>query len=166
MLLYHLAQPQMDQLRPYLRRMEHECITTVLSGALHAGGGARSLVGARIDTMGGKEAECMAEARLSQLQKVILDAIWSETSRLETTLEPRGESGLLARVREWGVEWHPSLWNDTWTPTDRAVLSRALRRLEQRGLVERKNERTGKSTRTTHVRLTERGREVAKWLTQ
>jgi len=33
MLLYHLAQQHMDQLRPYLQRMETECITTVVVDA-------------------------------------------------------------------------------------------------------------------------------------
>ena len=41
-----------------------------------------------------------------------------------------------------------------------------LRRLEQRGLVERKNEVTNTPRRTTNVRLTDRGREVAKRLTK
>jgi DNA-binding PadR family transcriptional regulator len=74
--------------------------------------------------------------------------------------------GLLARVQEWGVDWDPSRGQDSWTPTDRAVVSRALRRLEQRGLVERKNEQTDNPARTTNVRLTARGREVANRLTK
>ena len=112
------------------------------------------------------ETAFMPEARLSQLQKVLLEVVWDETRRLETTLEARGEQGLLARVRCWGVEWYPSRWLDGSTPADRAVVSRALRRLEQRGLVERKNQRTGKPGRTTNVRLTDRGREIAKRLTK
>ena len=112
------------------------------------------------------ETEFIPEARLSQLQKVLLEAVWDETCRLETTLEARGEQGLLARVRYWGVEWYPSRWLDDSMPADRAVVSRALRRLEQRGLVERKNQRTGKSGRTTNVRLTNWGLEIAKRLTK
>jgi hypothetical protein len=111
------------------------------------------------------EAAGIAEARLSWLQKAILAAVWAGTSSLETDLEVRGQHDLLARVQYWGVEWYPRQWLERWTPADRAVFSRALRRLEQRGLVERKNARTVESTCTTHVRLTERGREVAKRLT-
>jgi hypothetical protein len=113
-----------------------------------------------------EDAEFIPEARLSQLQKVILGIVWDETVRLETDLTARGQHRLLARVQYWGVEWHPGRYMDDWTPADRAVFSRSLRRLEQRGLVERKNERTGESTRTTNVRLTDRGREVAKRLTK
>jgi hypothetical protein len=123
-------------------------------------------VGGALSMTYAAETEFIPEARLSQLQKALLEVVWDETSRLETTLEARGEHGLLARVRYWGVEWYPSRWADRWTPADRAVVSRALRRLEQRGFVERKNERTGQPGRTTNVRLTDRGREVAKWLTK
>jgi hypothetical protein len=111
------------------------------------------------------EAEFIAEARLSGLQKTILSIVWAETSSLETDLEASGRHDLLAQVRYWDVDWHPSQWLDIWTPADRAVFSRALRRLEQCGLVERKNAWTVESIRTTHVRLTERGCEVAKRLT-
>jgi DnaB-like helicase N terminal domain len=102
---------------------------------------------------------------LSRLQKDILRDVWEETVRVERVLETKGMTGLLARVQYWGIEWYPSRGHDRWTPTDRAVVSRALRRLEQRGLVERKNECTGQPGRTTNVRLTERGREIAKQLT-
>ena len=111
------------------------------------------------------DAAFIPEARLSQLQKTILELVWAETYRLETALEARGQRGLLARVQDWGVDWAPTRWADPWTPADRAVISRALRRLEQRGLVERKNEVTNTPRRTTNVRLTDRGREVAKRLT-
>jgi hypothetical protein len=113
-----------------------------------------------------EEAEFIPESRLSQFQKAILGIVWDETVRLETELTARGEHGLLARVQFWGVEWYPSRWLDPWTPAGSAVVSRTLRRLEQRGLVERKNERSGQSTRTTNVRLTDRGREVTKRLTK
>jgi DNA-binding HxlR family transcriptional regulator len=106
--------------------------------------------------------EFIPEARLSRLQKGILGIVWAETCRLEAALEARGQRGLLARVRSWGVDWSPSRGQASWTPADRAVVSRALRRLEQGGLVERKNEQTGNPARTTNVRLTARGREGAK----
>jgi hypothetical protein len=106
------------------------------------------------------------EAHLSISQKEILLYVWRETSRREKVFKARGDHNLLARLQYWGIEWYPSLvfqWGyEPWSPTDRAVCSRSLRRLEQRGLVERKNERTGASRRTTNVRLTGRGRKIAK----
>lgn len=42
-------------------------------------------------------------------------------------------------LRCWGVPWQPSRGAGNWTATDRAVVSRSLRRLEQRGLVLRQN---------------------------
>jgi len=56
-----------------------------------------------------EEAEFMAEARLSQLQKGILRAIWDETLHLETALEARGEHDLLRRVEVLQL-WHR--WGD------------------------------------------------------
>mgnify|MGYP006352915013 CR=1 FL=1 len=57
--------------------------------------------------------------------------------------------------------------------SDSASISRALRRLEDRGLIERLNHVSGSSDegyvtqmRTTHIRLTESGRALAERLTQ
>jgi DNA-binding MarR family transcriptional regulator len=104
------------------------------------------------------------EARLSPLQKAILRAVWTETVRLERALAARGAHRLLARGQSWGVDWEPSREQERWTPVARATVSRALRRLEQRGLVEHTNPQTGTPGRPIRVRLTERGREVAERL--
>jgi hypothetical protein len=98
---------------------------------------------------------------LSRLQRDVLTWAWRETVALEAS----GDS----TVRIWGVRWHP----EPQTPAGRAVLSRALRRLEERRLVVRKNQATnGMDTttgrrlrwRTTHVLLTEAGRDLAQRL--
>ena len=44
------------------------------------------------------ETEFIPEARLSQLQKVLLEAVWDETCRLETTLEARERADRIARA--------------------------------------------------------------------
>lgn len=54
------------------------------------------------------------------------------------------------------VEWKPDLSCNT----DRAAVSRSLRRLEERGLIERFN-MNGDGKRTTHVELTDAGMEAA-----
>ena len=108
------------------------------------------------------------EARLSWLQQDILRFVCLETAWLEKAFRAQGKHDHLAQLQAWGLEWHPHQWWHRhevpwiWTPTDRAVFSRALRRLEQRGLIERKNARTGMPGRTTHVRLTEQGRKIAR----
>lgn len=71
--------------------------------------------------------------------------------------------------REWGIRWRPA-----GTASDRAAFSRALKRLEVRGLIMRQNIirgdpvtgrfRTSASDphgRATHVVLTDRGERVA-----
>jgi hypothetical protein len=110
-------------------------------------------------------------ARLSRLQKTILRYLRDETADWERYFQVHGEHDGLVWLQHWGCPWSPRYIRyttqgdtTTWTPTDRAVFSRALHRLEQRGLVERKNDRTGMSRRTTTVRLTKRGREIAKRL--
>jgi DNA-binding MarR family transcriptional regulator len=57
----------------------------------------------------------------------------------------------------WGVPWRSTR---SATPAVRAAVSRALKRLEQRGLVVRSNQVSG-GPWTTHVKLTEIGRTVA-----
>jgi hypothetical protein len=106
-------------------------------------------------------------AGLSWLQEVILEYLQAQTARTERVGRRYDDQELLARVRSWGVHWYPSrIWEGptAWTPTERAGFSRALERLEQRGLVERKNRQNPASSRTTYVRLTTRGRSIAKWL--
>jgi hypothetical protein len=115
------------------------------------------------DTM---DAEFLPEARLSQLQKKILRCVYARTIRDETWAKGTGETWRIKHVEYWGIEWYPSKGQRAWTPSNRAVMSRALRRLEQRGLVERRNRISGEeSGRTVNVHLTDRGREVAKRLT-
>jgi hypothetical protein len=96
------------------------------------------------------DADVPMEPRLSELQRVILRHIWSETL----------EQGLLSVA----IPWAPSAWLGPWTRADAAASSRALRRLERRGLVERLPARPAGAHRTTHVRLTDRGRAVAEQL--
>jgi len=90
------------------------------------------------------------EPRLSQLQRVILCHIWREAIA----------EGLVSAA----IPWAPSDWLGAWTRVDAAAASRALRRLERRGLVERLPARPAGARRTTHVRLTDRGYEVAQWI--
>jgi DNA-binding PadR family transcriptional regulator len=87
------------------------------------------------------------EPRLSELQRVILRHILSEAL----------EVGLLSAQ----IPWAPSDWLGPWTRADAAAASRALHRLERRGLVERLPTRPAGAHRTTHVRLTDRGWAVA-----
>jgi hypothetical protein len=110
----------------------------------------------------------MVQPKLSQLQRQLLCALlrdtnvfegWSESTRVEAATV-----GVPYRAREW---FTPSRgWRYYPTPTS-ASLSRALARLEERGLLVRANIHTGADAagaapvRTTHVRLTEEGRAVA-----
>jgi DNA-binding MarR family transcriptional regulator len=68
--------------------------------------------------------------------------------------------------RYWGVKWKTG----TTTRVRDASLSRALRRLEQRGYVKRQNQVSGDDPeykhRTTHVKLTDAGRELIEGLTK
>jgi hypothetical protein len=102
------------------------------------------------------------DRKLSRLQKQILHYL------LVTPWE----------YRHWGVHWQPSKGASYWSRSDAARLSRALTRLEQRGLVESHNVVSGdnvgqdwgrygplKKRRRTHVKLTEPGKNVAKQLT-
>src|SRR5688500_369366 len=86
------------------------------------------------------------EPRLSRLQRDLLSNIWVESL----------EVGLLTAE----IPWVPREWFRTWTPANEAAASRALRRLEARGLVERLPARPG-GRRTARVRLTDRGWWVA-----
>jgi hypothetical protein len=95
-------------------------------------------------------ADVPPEPRLSEHQRVILRHLCSEAI----------EEGLVSVA----IPWAPSHWYGAWTRADAAAFSRALRRLERRGLVERLPARPSGATRTTHVRLTARGWEVAQWI--
>jgi hypothetical protein len=72
--------------------------------------------------------------------------------------------GIADMLDDLGVPWEPS-WE---TASDRAVMSRSLARLEDGGFVERRNLNGDAYSgdrpahhRTTHVRLTEAGRDLA-----
>jgi DNA-binding MarR family transcriptional regulator len=94
------------------------------------------------------DADDTREPRLSQLQRIILIDIWSDETRSRAGSE---------------VPWRPSnsLSLGTWRRARAAAVSRALRRLESRGLIERLPAGPAGARRTTHVRLTARGRVVA-----
>ena len=100
---------------------------------------------------------------LSKLQKTILCWLLEQYKHIESTGE---------KISVWGIDWNPSgRWyslyhrQNHWTATKRADVSRALRRLEQRGLVIRKNS-VSDGMRTTDVLLTTTGREVSERLTK
>ena len=74
------------------------------------------------------------------------------------------ESAFYYRKRN---NWYPGKFHaGNWSTTDRAVYSRALRRLEERGLIERENsifgnDYPGHKRRTNEVTLTAEGLELA-----
>jgi hypothetical protein len=88
-----------------------------------------------------------AEARLSRLQ--------AQEAWIRVCGDARAQVALFA----WGIPWRPGAPYVRWTASRRAAYSRALRRLEQRGLLLRvRRGRRRTSRRTTHVRLlTRRG---------
>ena len=110
---------------------------------------------------------------LSKLQGAILRSLWHVTTLVEAEVEGAASSD------HWGIPWHPRGNAPRWTASNRAAVSRALRRLEQRGLLVRMNRTvtigvsdsaTGgpprmASRRTSEVRLTELGRAVAQRFT-
>lgn len=110
--------------------------------------------------------------KLSKLQTWILFYLWERTSWVEKT-----GNDFANRMLEIGaVRWHPGRFHAKWTAADRANVSRALQRLEARGLVIRNNDRTGigpartsreqpAPSRATCVKLTPAGRTIAKRLT-
>ncbi len=117
-----------------------------------------------------------AARKLSDLQKFILQTLEYLMQILTEKIEAKDFYN--TDVRNFGLVWSPAVWEKSgepskeWTPSKRADFSRSLRRLENRGLVIRNNcknelqmcQKTSASKRTTHVRLTELGRKVARWL--
>ncbi|MBM4090980.1 MAG: hypothetical protein FJ276_16390 [Planctomycetes bacterium] len=123
--------------------------------------------------------------RLSKLQKQVLVALWRERRLREQMLllecqtrvwtddrihhisviqrkmrsSLHGEFGGSGCRPSIGWRWQV-VFNSPPTRSQCAALSRALRRLEERGLIRRTNEWNG-SGRNTSVWLTNRGREVA-----
>jgi hypothetical protein len=112
-------------------------------------------------------------AKLSRWQKRILKELWWWEDGLDRWLwEHPGDSLWTDQKasREEGMDWCPrriigvDRWEIIpWGPRERTDASRALRRLEQRGLVERIP--FNGSQRTRVVRFTPRGRKVGRRLT-
>ena len=95
--------------------------------------------------------------RLGALQQRILWSVEVVTLRVKLygTVEAK------ATLAAWGVRWKPGAGDPDWGPAKRAAYSRALCRLEQRGLILRRNWRIPHSRRTTHVQLLPQGKVVA-----
>jgi len=103
-----------------------------------------------------------AVSKLSRQQKRLLItslAYWEY-------IEANGNDLAKLELEFWGIPWHPAKRQDNWTRADSVIISRSLRRLEHRGLVERKNNISGSRLRTTMVKFTPLGLEVAKQLTK
>jgi len=100
----------------------------------------------------------VAEARLSRLQRRILRQLQAQAAWIRVCGDARAQVALFA----WGIPWRPGAPYVHWTASRRAAYSRALRRLEQRGLLLRvQRGRRRPSRRTTHVRLLTRQEDVA-----
>lgn len=108
--------------------------------------------------------------KLSKTQKHILKTLlqWTEQREAQLTKLPEKD---FARIefQNWGVAWHT-----TGSRSQQAVLSRALARLEARGLLLRQcsMSTSGRKSiadpappKTTSVTLTDEGRDLAKRLT-
>jgi hypothetical protein len=97
---------------------------------------------------------------LSPLQRQILLKIGEMVLRIKVHGSAEGKAAL----NTWGIPWRPSTGDARWTPSQRSAWSRSLRRLEQRGLVLRRNWRNPHGRRTTHIVLSQDGEAVAQWL--
>ena len=110
---------------------------------------------------------------LSQLQREILCAIWQAYQQAEPN-DRKLSDGQGTVLEHWGVQWsglhvkvkrRDQRWDGRGqSASERAADSRALRRLEHRGLVVRKN-RVGAGHYTNHVCLTDDGKATAQRLT-
>jgi uncharacterized protein YfaT (DUF1175 family) len=98
-------------------------------------------------------------ARLSAQQQHILRCVYAYEERVRAA----GTDDQQAWLAAWGMPLRQRHGPD-WTRADSAILSRSLARLEERGLIIRRNA-VSERNRTTHILLTEAGREVAKRLT-
>lgn len=110
---------------------------------------------------------------LSALQADILRYVLSNTQHIEEN----GSDNYRWEVAYWGIHWRP-FGDGHPNASERASMSRALRRLDARGLVQRRNSHSGDRhqerqdrerpavTRTICVKLTEEGRSVAERLTK
>lgn len=101
---------------------------------------------------------------LSEQQRVVLRWLHRQEYRLETLGSPVQRRDL----HGFGVPWQDRCAEGGITPVERASDSRALARLERRGLILRQSIRRARQSadephgRTTHVQLMPAGRIVAK----
>ncbi len=123
------------------------------------------------------------QTKLSYLQKWALKMLledhvagvqWDEEFKRE---HPQ-ERGLHDQTKIWGVHWKPKKWMPQMSRSDSVNLSRAIARLESRGLLIRQNQHIGTPdahrarttpqsvppVRCSHILLTESGFEVARAL--
>ncbi len=103
---------------------------------------------------------CDAGKGLSSVQRDVLAYLWEETQRYEAHSDH-----FHREARVWGVRWRPNRIYLDLTPSNRAAISRSIRRMEERGLLYRLNHCT-EGRRTTCVRLTPDGRHIAKRLSK
>jgi hypothetical protein len=112
---------------------------------------------------------------LSMFQESLLRCLLAR----ENYILEHGNSFWKNEIKVWGIPWKVREIFGKWTPSLAASASRALRRLENRGLVLRQNgwggcpdtgetrkDKTDAHDRTTQVLLTEEGREFAERLTK
>jgi hypothetical protein len=106
---------------------------------------------------------------LSAQQKAVLlsvgrdlIAMWErlEASEAIAPDERTPEDRIRITRREWQLAWGAPWQTRACDSSQRASYSRALRRLQEHGLVERRNQVSGSPRRTTHVQLTPAGWEV------
>jgi len=97
-----------------------------------------------------------AAYKLSRLQKHILTVIFNQQIYIEANMDDDAKSNF----KVCGVPWYPAAGHNDWTRSDSAVIPRALRRLQARGLVERKNLIDANPRRATGVKLTPLGTDI------
>jgi hypothetical protein len=91
------------------------------------------------------------EAGLSRLQRRILRQLQAQAAGISGSGDMRAQVVLDV----FGVPWRPRAGRQRWTATQRASYSRALRRLERRGLLLRvRRGYQATSGRTLYVRMT------------
>src|SRR5919109_1265239 len=92
----------------------------------------------------------VAKVRLSRLQRRILRQLQAQAAWIRVCGDARAQVALFA----WGIPWRPGAPYARWTASRRAAYSRALRRLEQRGLLLRvRRGRQRPRRRPPHVRV-------------
>lgn len=102
----------------------------------------------------------------SELQREIVVHIWKQDERLSeeiAALPP--DDWYRGHLERRGVRWDPNTLDGDLTPSKRVSISRALRRLQHRGIVSRENDTGRGGNRTTRVELTDIGRLLAARLT-